>query len=112
MAPRGILSKKLTVGLQAICHLNKEQRHALLRKADPALVRCICECALNVLQGNVSIQQSYKSKLRPYKGILRRLSSQKTSLSAKKRLIVQQGGFLPALLAPILGTLVSSLIAQ
>lgn len=112
MALRGVPNKKLTIGLQAICHLNKEQRQALLRKADPALVRCICECALNVLQGTVTIPQSHKSKLRQHKKILRKLASGRTSLSSKKRLIVQKAGFLPALLAPILGTLVSTLITR
>lgn len=92
--------------LQALRHSNKEQRLALLRAADEKLVKYICECALNVLKGVVSLNVTEKNKLKKYKVILRNLTKvtkRKSSWKSKKRMIVQKGGnFLGFLLPPIL----------
>lgn len=104
------LCKKHVAILRALQHLNKEQREAVLRKADPSIIRCICECALNVLCGNVPLKIDQRKKLRRYAPVLRRLASKKGCWKSKKRFVVQNGGFLPLLLAPILGTVLSSLI--
>ena len=98
--------------LQALYHLDKSQRDALLRKADTKLIRHICECALNVLHGNVPLKPVHKKRLRKHAHILRKLSNPGGHLARKKKLIVQSGGFLPALLAPIIGTVLASLIAK
>lgn len=98
--------------LRALYHLNEEQRKALLRKADSKLVRRICECALNVLLGNVPLSNSHKSRLRKHAPALRVLAKPNITLARKKNLIVQRGGFLPALLAPIIGTVLASLLVK
>ena len=55
--------KEATV-LAALYHFNKEQRKAVLQKADARLVRRICECALNVLIGIVPLSKGDKCRLR------------------------------------------------
>ncbi|KAJ8686006.1 hypothetical protein QAD02_021799 [Eretmocerus hayati] len=35
--------------LRALCHLSKDQGIAVLRKAASGLIKCKCECALNIL---------------------------------------------------------------
>lgn len=114
MAPnaRILFGQKHAAILQALYHLTSEQRSAILKKADPKLIRCICECALNILHGNVPLKQPYKQRLKRYATILRRLANKNDSWKSKKRLIVQRGGFLPLLLAPILGTVLSRLIGE
>ena len=88
--------------LQALYHLNEEQRKAILRKADSKLVRRICECALNILVGNVPLGKNHKSRLRQHAPTLRVLAKPEVSLARKKKLIVQRGsGFLPVLLSLI-----------
>lgn len=104
------LNKKQIAILRALQYLNKEQREAVLRKADSRVIRCICECALNVLRGNVPLETGEKRKLRRHASVLRRLAAKKGCWKSKKRFVVQSGGFLPLLLAPILGTLLSNLI--
>ena len=65
----------------------------------------------NVLKGNVPLTNPQMSKLRPRRHDLRALplSIKKTSL-AKKRKIIQKGGFLSALLAPALSALAGLLL--
>lgn len=104
------LCKKHIAILRALQHLNKEQRKAVLLKADSGIIRCICKCALNVLCGNVPLKSTQRKNLRQYAPTLRRLAAKKGSWKSKKRFVVQSGGFLPLLLAPILGTVISSLI--
>jgi hypothetical protein len=107
-----IISQKHTDILRALYHLNPAQRKALLQKADTQLIRYICECALNVLQGNIPLTKEHKSRLRKHTNILRKLANSTDNFSAKKKIIVQRGGFLPVLLAPLIGTILSNLISK
>lgn len=107
-----IFGHKQAAILRALYHLNNKQRSAVLQKADLKLVRCICECALNILRGNVPLKHPHKQRLKRYACVLRRLADKNNSWKDKKRLIIQRGGFLPLLLAPILGTVLSRLIGE
>ena len=99
--------KEATV-LTALYHLNEEQRKALLRKADAKLVRRICKCALILLIGNVSLSKGHKSRFRKHAIVLRKLAASDITLQRRKSIIVQRGGFLPALLAPLIGTILAN----
>ena len=67
-------------------------------------VCCIVECVKNVLKGNVKLSSAQKKKLKAKRKDLRLMTLKKTSLS-KKRKIIQSGGFLGALLGPIVSVL-------
>src|ERR1043165_3033264 len=89
-----------------------EMRKKIMEKCKKTLMCCLCECALNVLKGNVPLKKSQKSRLSRFKQKLRKLTSKKTRQNVKRR-IVQTGGFLGALLTPVLsflGTLLSNKI--
>lgn len=86
--------------LKLLANATPEIRKAVLRGGDPDFMRCLCECALNVLNGAVPLTQAQKRKLLPYKTGLRTLIK-KTVPLYRKQAIVQKGGFLGALLAPI-----------
>lgn len=47
--------------LRALYLLDSEQRLLLLRRASPELIKCICECALNILLGNVPLKTREKN---------------------------------------------------
>lgn len=107
------ISRKHADILRALYHLRGEQRTALLRKADPALVRRICECALNLLCGSVPLSKKQKSRLHKHAVSMRKLVDPHKNLVSKKRIILQTGsGFLPALLAPLIGTVLASLVTS
>ena len=94
--------KEATV-LAALFHFNKEQRKAVLQKANAKLVRRICECTLNILIGKVPLSKGHKCRLRKHTKVLRKLASPDITLQRRKNIIVQRGGVLPALLAPLIG---------
>ncbi len=71
--------------------------------ADKDLVRCLCECIQNVAVGNVKIGKSRRLKLKKHRATLRSIINRKTPLGRKRKLLSQTGGFLPLLLAPIIG---------
>src|SRR3989442_13281123 len=97
--------KKFTPYLRVLQKSSPKVRKALMKKhCSPEFVKCICECVKNVLVGNVSLSPEHKRRLKRHKRSLRRLVLKKTPLSEKKR-IVQSGGFLGALLGPIVKVL-------
>ena len=82
----------------------KVRRKLVVKQCSPEFIKCICECAKNVLVGNVELSPVHKRQLKRYRHSLRKLALKKTSLTAKKK-IVQTGGFLGALLGPIVKVL-------
>lgn len=79
---------------------------AMLKDADGTVVDSLCECCLNVLAGRVKLSPSEKKKLSRHKNALRALIKRGASMRKKKALL-QKGGFLGALLKPILGLLLN-----
>lgn len=75
--------KKYITLLEALRHSNKEQRIALLKTADKKLIKYICECALNVLQGVISLKNCEKNKLKKHKNTLRKLVSKTNKKKTK-----------------------------
>ena len=94
--------------LKFLAECDRKHCSHILKSADRELVKCICECALNVLNGNIPLDITQKRKLNKYKQQLRQLSSNKSIL--QKRKIIQTGsGFLPLLLGPIISALGATL---
>lgn len=108
--------------LHALFHGSPLERKALLKTADKGVIKCICECALNILRGVVNIKPSVKKHLKKYKNTLRTLASSTKRVhrgrgwgwKTKKRIILQKGcgGFLGLLLAPIINTLFGKLFSD
>lgn len=108
------MTKRLKTHLSELKKLAKcsaKERKALLAKGGKPLQLCLRECAINILKGNVHLSKSQFKRLKKYKNKLRDLSKKNTS--TKKRLhIEQRGGFLPLLLAPIVGSLLGGLLKK
>ena len=96
--------------LKLLVKCTPAQRNAILKVADEALVRTICECILNVLKETVPVSKPAKRKLLAHKKSLIALAEKSTPLRKKKKILVQQGGnFLGLLLPPVLRVLSSIL---
>lgn len=92
------LSKEQLDQLQLLQICPKKLRKDLLKRVPSSCIKTICECALNVLEGNIPLSQQQKICLRKHKNTLRRLSNKKGPLFKKRKLIIQKGGFLNVLL--------------
>ena len=90
--------------------MGDKAKRQFVRKCDKEFVNCVSECAKNVIKGNVPLTDRQKTNLRRKRNDLRALSLKKTSLR-KKRKILQKGGFLTALLPPVL-TILGSLLLK
>ena len=74
-------------------------------------IDCVSECAKNIIKGNVPLNPAQLRRLRRERSNVRVLALKKTSLK-KKRRVLQKGGFLGALLPPVLGVLGSLLLGN
>src|SRR5580693_6799373 len=98
------MSERLRKYAPLLCKLKnsivKDRKKILCKAFTPEFKACICECALNILKGNVKLKKGQMQNLHRRINTLRELVSKKVS-TAKKRKIIQKGGFLGALLGPI-----------
>lgn len=91
--------------LRALHRASPSLRQKLIKKhCNGEFVGCITECVKNLLKGNVPLNSVQKKKLAAKRKILRKIALKKTSLRQKQKLI-QSGGFLGALLGPIVSVL-------
>lgn len=108
-------SDRLNRNLQAIQTLSnskRKQRDILLQHANRDLIDCVCDCAHNILKGNVPLKEAEFKYLNKYRCSLRKLSNKKLKSKERKDLIInQRGGFLPQLLIPVI-SVASSLLAD
>ena len=62
-------------------------RKAILTKASSELIRCICDCALNVLHRNIAITLHCKRKLSRHKTNSRKLTDKKVFQNTKRKIL-------------------------
>ena len=104
--------------LQLLQKAKPSQRKHIIEMANGQFIKLICECCLNVLRGNVPLTPARKRNLKKFAPIMRQVASKadrNKSLKRKRELLVQNGGFLPALLAPIVslaGGLIGELVGK
>jgi len=103
--------KKYYTKLKLLKEATTKTRKDILKDCSKGLLCCLCECAKNVLKGNVPLTKVQKTKLKRFKKKLRDLSSKKVNVETKKE-IVQSGGFLGALLTPVISLLGSFLLPK
>jgi len=102
------VKKNLPV-LKRLSRLGDRAKREYVQKCDKEFVNCVSECAKNVIKGNVLLNDRQMKNLRRKRNDLRELSSKKTSLR-KKRRILQKGGFLTSLIPPVLAALTGLLM--
>lgn len=106
------LKRNISV-LDVISKAPSKQREAILNTATRDQISCICDCCNNILNNNITLSSEELRKLKRYKDFVRYLSDTRgqREFKRKREFLVQSGGFLPVLLAPILGAL-GSILAE
>ena len=87
---------------QLLCASRAGRAHVLANNRE--IIDCLCECAKNVIKGNIHLTPAQKQALASRKHSLRTLALKKTSLTTSKH-ILHSGGFLGGLLGPIVSVL-------
>ena len=97
------MTQRLKRHAETLCFLYKKPRYtkAIIEQADDDLLDCLRVCCKNTLEGNVPLSPSQKDKLKRHKNTLRELVEPRPSRN-RKRALLQKGGFLSALLGPVL----------
>jgi hypothetical protein len=80
-------------------------RKKLIEDATPDQIRALSEIAHNIVNGNFTLSKHKLSQLKVHKHSIRKLSQKTTPHQKKKHLLLQKGGFLPFLIAPVLSAL-------
>jgi hypothetical protein len=83
-------------------------RAAILKNVNPEVIRTICDISHNTLNGNNKICNYAKGKLKKYKRQLRKLTCSKETIASKRKILVQKGGFLPALIGSVLSGVIGA----
>ena len=99
--------KKNAVLLKVLAKGKKSTWDDILRESDTSLTRAICECTKNVISGRVRCTPNQKRKMRRHVKILRTITEKEVPIHKRRALIKQKGGFLPAILAPLIGIIAS-----
>ena len=88
-------------------------RKTIIENGDKDLIFSLCECVLNCINGNVSINSEAKSKLLRHKKSLKALLDKKKKINlANKRIITKGGAFLPILLSSIVSAFANQLFEK
>ena len=90
--------------LQMMYRAKPSVQKAILKGAFSDLINAMCECSHNIFKGHVRLTPLQKQQLCRHKRSLRALVKRGTSLKRKKQ-VLQKGGFVGALLKPVLGIL-------
>lgn len=99
--------------LQLLTNSNKKIQKSMIKNASKEQIKAICEIVLNLLSGNINLDQKDLVKLHKKRKTLRDLIK-KQSIK-KKKYLIQKGGFIQLLLPALisgLATVISSVIQK
>ena len=99
---------KRTVKYLSVCR-NPNIARLVVKDSSPAVIRTICNAALNAQRGDVFLSPSVKASFRRNRRAFDILIDRKRSIESKRRFITQRGSGFLGLLAPLLGTVLGSI---
>ena len=104
---RGSNKKSLANALRKLSKLHPTQRVTAMKMANDKFVRQFCQKVKMLRHTRLPLKT--QQLLRRRAKNLRKLVSPKTSMKVKRRMLSQQGGFLSALIGPLIGIVASAI---
>ena len=101
--------------LEIVGECKKKLRNSIILNSDNDFILTIIECVLNIMNGNVNLNDENFKILKPYNKTFKKLIKKKISLNNKRKIIVQKGGFLQFLIPAIIsavGSIASDIITK
>ena len=96
--------------LKQLC--KSKGRKALLENASKSNIKAVCEICLNLLCGNIYVNEKTKIKLKKYREPIELLANKRRLSLAKKKVVLNQKGGFVGLLAGLALPIVTSLVAR
>lgn len=86
-------------------------RETLLKNAlkNDDFCDAMVELCTNLIKGNINLPEENKTRIKRHRSLIAEIALKPKSKSKRKELIVQSGGFLPAVI-PIVATIISEII--
>lgn len=106
-----LLKKNLHI-LRLLKKSNKKFRNSILKNCDDDVIKTLVEIVINTLNGNNKISKNHFGNLKKNKKVFRNLACPKKSIKAKRKILIQKGGFLPVLIGTVLSGLIGKLISE
>lgn len=85
-------------------------RNAILKHVDDIVIKTLNEILFNIMNKNHKINKSVFEKIKPYKNTIRKVCSPKTSVSVKRKHLIQKGGFLPVIISSLLSGVIGKIL--
>ena len=109
------MSKRLKTNqpfLHLLARSGAKRRKSLLKQATKEELTTLFEICLNILQGNIPLSSYMHKKLKRAQNTLRQLADKKISITRKKKVVNQKGGFLGTVASIALPLLASILLKK
>ncbi len=97
--------------LEAMYKAKPKLNKAIIQAADKDLICCLCECAYNLIKNKDKLSYNHLKQLKVHGKDIKTLAAKKVSVK-KKRKILQKGGFLAALLAPVVLDILGNVLVK
>ena len=92
---------KHTIKFLSFCQ-DKRIHKDILSRAPPNVIKRICDAALNVRQGQVILSKKQKDVLAHHRKTIEQLLQKAIPVERKRKILVQRGGGVAALIIPII----------
>ena len=107
---------KHTIKFLSFCQ-DKRIHKDILSRAPPNVIKRICDAALNAREGQVILSKKQKQLLSRHRKTIEKLLKKSLPIERKRRVLVQQGGgvaavIIPVILSAVLGALGSKLFKK
>lgn len=90
--------------IRALAVADNTIRKAMISNASKELILTLVQCAQDIIKGQVTLTTHQLGRLKPYEQLLERFIASKVGTENKKQLL-QRGGFLGALVRPLVAVL-------
>ena len=99
------------IELLEVCNIPSVTK-AIVKSAPDAVIKTICNAALNCYRGEVILNPRQKKILRKFRGKIEKLCSKDIGLKTKRRILNQKGGaiWIPLLVGALLHNFGSALL--
>lgn len=91
---------------------NPKLRKSILKNCSLSAIKSIQEIAHNVLNGNHKVSPPCYNALKRYKRELRNFTCSNSSQCAKRKIVVQRGGFVPLLISSVLSGIIGKILSS